>query len=65
VRASCKRASDGCQRGFSKHDPEPKDRVSEKWEPVFGKDHAQSRTANLQPALPLDHFFRRHSGNRR
>jgi hypothetical protein len=26
------------------HDPEPKDRVSEKWEPLFGKDHGQTES---------------------
>ncbi len=30
-------------RQEGEHDPEPKDRVSEKWRPVFGKGHAQAR----------------------
>lgn len=31
------------QRHGLEHDPEPKVRVSEKWKPVFGKDHAQTK----------------------
>jgi hypothetical protein len=28
----------------SEHDPDPKGRVSAKWEPVFRKDHAQTKS---------------------
>jgi hypothetical protein len=34
------RFSDKTMRKPKKHDPEPKVRGSEKWEPVFGQDHA-------------------------
>src|SRR6185312_11937996 len=29
--------------GITEHDPDPKDRVSAKWAPVFRQDHARTR----------------------
>src|SRR5207237_9620665 len=38
---AARQGSQSCQ--IIEHDPDPQGRVSAKWEPIFGKDHAQTK----------------------